>query len=59
MLPVILSLVVALIVAAVCYSSMKPVSSASGAEKYFEKDINLSFKNDTFLRTEKKRKKDD
>ncbi len=59
MLAVILSIIIALIVAAVCYSSMKPVAPASGAEKYFEKEINLSLKNDTFLRTEKKLKKED
>ena len=43
---------------AVKLPSMKPVVKASGAEKYFEKEINLSLKNDTFLRTEKKLKKD-
>lgn len=58
MVAFVISVIIALFVAYFCYLSMKPVVKASGAEKYFEKEINLSLKNDTFLRTEKKLKKD-
>ena len=59
MLAIIGSLIIAIVICWFCYSSMKPVSKATTADNYFEKDINLSLKTDTFLRTEKKRKKDD
>lgn len=59
MLPLIVAIIITAIVAWFCYSSMKPVSRATTAENYMEKDLILSLKVDTFLREEKKRKKDD
>ncbi len=56
---IVFSILIALVVCWFAYISMKPVSKAGSADRYFEKGINLTFSNDTFLRTERKRKKDD
>jgi len=58
-LALICAIIVTVLVAWFCYKSMKPVSHASRADNYVDKDIILSLKEDTFLRTEKKAKKDD
>ena len=55
----IIALVVTIIVVMVSYGSMKPVSQASNANEYMDNEINLTLKTDNFLRTEKKKKKDD
>lgn len=52
------AIVVTALVAWLCYKSMKPVSNASSADNYVEKDIILSINTENFLRKEKKRKKD-
>ena len=58
-LVLICAIFVTLLVAWFCYKSMKPVSHAGRADSYVDKDIILSIKKDSFIRTEKKRKKDD
>ncbi len=59
MLPFICALIVAGLVAWFCYKSMKPVSHAETADNYVDKEIILSLNEDSFLRTERKKKKDD
>ncbi len=54
----VLAIIVTALVAFFCYSSMKPVSSASDANEYMDKEINLTLKTDNYLRTEKKKKDD-
>ena len=53
-----IALIVTIIVAVVCYTSMKPVGEASNANNYMDKEINLTLKTDNYLRTEKKKKDD-
>ncbi len=59
MMPFICAIIVTAIVAWFCYKSMKPVSHASTADNYVDKEIILSINEDTFLRTEKRAKKKD
>ena len=55
-LVLIFAIAVTLLVAWFCYKSMKPVSHASRADSYVDKEIILSIKEDKFLRTEKRKK---
>ena len=59
MLCIILSIIITAIVVYFCYKSMKPVSQASDATNYMDGDVKLSLETEKFIRTEKKRKKDD
>ncbi|MBQ9550971.1 MAG: hypothetical protein IJU87_09190 [Lachnospiraceae bacterium] len=56
---IILSIIITALVVHFCYKSMKPVSEASDAAKYMDSEVKLSIETDKFIRTEKKRKKDD
>ena len=58
-LALICAIVVTVLVAWFCYKSMKPVSNADSADNYVDKNIILSINEDKYLRTEKKKKKDD
>ena len=55
----IFAVIVTVLVAWLCYKSMKPVSHATTADNYIEKNIILSINTESFLRKERKRKKDD
>lgn len=54
----ILSIIITVLVAKCCYDSMKPVSNATEAVNYMDKEINLSIKSDNFVKTVKKKKDD-
>ncbi len=57
MISFIVALVITGLVAWFLYKSMKPVEKAASADNYVDKEIILSVNEDSFLRTEKKKKK--